>query len=80
MLSSGQVLAAAEDDAKAAFSRFVAARNAHDVSAARDSLLDSPGLLWVTRGTPIWGSDAALMRFEVLSRVHRNHPAGFDLR
>lgn len=32
----------------------------------RDVLLDSPNLLWVTRGAPIWGRDAALKRFETL--------------
>jgi hypothetical protein len=26
----------------------------------------SPQFLWITRGTPIWGRDAALKRFEAL--------------
>jgi hypothetical protein len=29
-------------------------------------LHDSPQFLWITRGTPIWGRDAALKRFEAL--------------
>ena len=65
-LSTGPVVAGVEDDVKATFDRFVVAQNAHDVSAVRDSLLDSPGFLWVTRGAPIWGRDAALKRFETL--------------
>jgi hypothetical protein len=32
----------------------------------RDVLLDSPNFLWVTRGLPIWGREAALKRFETL--------------
>lgn len=41
-------------------------KNAHDASAVRDVLLDSANFLWVTRGVPIWGRDAALKRFETL--------------
>lgn len=51
---------------KATFDRFIAAQNAHDVSAVRDLLWDSTNFLWVTRGMPIWGLDAALKRFETL--------------
>jgi ketosteroid isomerase-like protein len=65
-LSTGYAVAAADDEVKATFDRFVAAQNAHDVSAVRDLLLDSPNFLWVTRGAPIWGRDAALKRFETL--------------
>ena len=63
---TGHAFAGVDDDVKATFDRFVAAQNAHDVSAVRDLLLDSPNFLWVTRGTPIWGRDAALKRFETL--------------
>ena len=49
-----------------AFDQFVNAQNAHDVAAVRELLLDSPNFLWVTRGTPIWGREAALKRFEAL--------------
>ena len=65
-LSIGSASAGIDNDVKAAFDRFVAAQNAHDISAVRDSLLDSPNFLWVTRGAPVWGRDAALKRFETL--------------
>jgi len=65
-LSTGLAFASADDDVKATFNRFVAAQNAHDISAVRDLLLDSTNFLWVTRGAPIWGRDAALKRFETL--------------
>jgi len=65
-LAIGNAFAGVDDDVKATFDRFVAAQNAHDVSAVRDVLLDSPNFLWVTRGVPIWGRDAALKRFETL--------------
>lgn len=58
--------ASPEDDVRAAFDQFVKAQNAHDVAAVRELLLDSPNFLWVTRGAPIWGRDAALKRFEAL--------------
>lgn len=57
-----------EDEVKAAFDRFVAAQNAHDLAAVRDLLLDSPDFLWVTRGIVVWGRQAALDRFETLYR------------
>jgi len=65
-LSAGHAFGSVDDEVKATFDRFVAAQNAHDVSAVRDTLLDSPNFLWVTRGVPIWGRDAALKRFETL--------------
>jgi hypothetical protein len=37
-----------------------------DLSAVRDLLWDSARFLWVTRGTPIWGREAGLKRFEAL--------------
>ena len=57
---------APEDDVRAAFDQFVKAQNGHDIAAVRELLLDSPNFLWVTRGSPIWGRDAALKRFETL--------------
>lgn len=66
LLSSGWASADTNSDVKATFDRFVTAQNAHDLSAVRELLLDSPDFLWVTRGTPIWGRDAALKRFETL--------------
>jgi hypothetical protein len=65
-LSIGSTFADVDDEVKATFDRFVAAQNAHDVFAVREVLLDSSNFLWVTRGVPIWGCDAALKRFETL--------------
>src|SRR5688572_29658187 len=58
--------AATEDDVRATFDRFVAAQNAHDVKAVEALLLASPNFLWITRGMPVWGSDAAVKRFSTL--------------
>jgi hypothetical protein len=65
-LASASASATVEDDVRATFDRFVAAQNAHDISAVRDLLSDSPGFLWISRGVPIWGRDAALKRFDML--------------
>jgi len=59
-------IAAPEDEVRATFDRFVAAQNAHDIKAVESLLLASPNFLWVTRGAPVWGVDAALKRFAVL--------------
>ena len=64
--SATAATAAPEDEVRAAFDQFVKAQNAHDVAAVRELLLDSPSFLWVTRGAPVWGRDAALKRFEAL--------------
>lgn len=58
--------AAPEDEVRATFDRFVTAQNAHDVKAVESLLLGSPNFLWITRGTPVWGPDAALKRFATL--------------
>ena len=58
--------AGTEDDIKAVFNAFVSAQNAHDSKAVANTLHDSPNLLWITRGTPIWGREAALKRFDAL--------------
>jgi len=55
-----------EDEIKALFTKFVEAQNAHDLKAVGNLLQDSPNFLWITRGTPIWGRDAVLRRFEAL--------------
>jgi hypothetical protein len=52
--------AATDDEVRAAFLRFVQVQNAHDGPALQDLLLDSGQFLWVTRGTPIWGREAAI--------------------
>ena len=56
----------AKDEVRAALERFVAAQNAHDIKALESLLLNSPDFLWITRGTPVWGFDAALKRFSAL--------------
>src|SRR5919109_5653807 len=66
MLVPSSLLAAPEDEVKAVFERFVVAQNAHDLKAVGELLLDAPHFLWITRGTPIWGHEAALKRFEAL--------------
>lgn len=58
--------AAGEDEVRAVFDQFVKAQNSHDVAGVRELLLDSPNFLWVTRGAPVWGREAALKRFESL--------------
>jgi ketosteroid isomerase-like protein len=55
--------AAPEDEVRAAFDGFIAAQNAHDIKAVESLLLSTPHFLWITRGTPVWGQDAALKRF-----------------
>ena len=64
--SSACATAVPEEDVRLVFDQFVKAQNSHDVMAVRELLLDSPNFLWVTRGAPIWGRDAALKRFETL--------------
>jgi ketosteroid isomerase-like protein len=59
-------IAAPEDEVRATFDRFVVAQNAHDIKAVESLLLGSPNFLWITRGTPVWGHDAALKRFGAL--------------
>jgi ketosteroid isomerase-like protein len=66
MIWAGLAQAGTEDEVKAQFGKFVAAQNAHDLKAVSDLLLDSPHSLWITRGAPIWGREAALKRFEAL--------------
>ena len=59
-------VATPEDEVRSTFDRFVAAQNAHDIKAVDSLLLGSPDFLWVTRGAPVWGQDAALKRFAAL--------------
>jgi len=63
---AGRVIAGPEDEVRAQLDRFIAAQNAHDLNAVSELLLDSPSFLWITRGMPVWGREAALKRFEVL--------------
>ena len=59
-------VAAPEDEVRKTFEQFVTAQNAHDISAVENLLLESPDFLWITRGAPIWGRDAAIKRFRAL--------------
>ncbi len=61
---NGQASAAAdESEARAFFSKFVAAQNAHDVDAVKSMLWDSPGMLWFGRNVETRGRDAVADRF-----------------
>jgi hypothetical protein len=55
-----------EDEVRATFDRFVAAQNAHDIKAVESLLLESADFLWITRGTAVWGQEAATKRFAAL--------------
>src|SRR4051812_42720930 len=66
MSSSVASAAGPEEEVRAAFDRFVTAQNGHDIKAVESSLLASPNFLWITRGAPVWGLDAALNRFTTL--------------
>jgi hypothetical protein len=63
---AGIARAGTEEDVKALFNKFIAAQNARNLQAVGELLQNSPNFLWITRGAPLWGRDAALMRFEVL--------------
>jgi ketosteroid isomerase-like protein len=58
--------AEAEEQVRATFEAFVKAQNAHDLKAVEALLLDSPNLLWITRGNAVWGRAEALRTFEGL--------------
>ena len=60
------VVAAPEDEVRSTFERFVNAQNAHDLKTVESLLFGSPDFLWITRGAPVWGQDAALKRFASL--------------
>ena len=62
----GAAKASAEDEVRAAFDRFVQVQNAHDAKGLEALLADSPRFLWITRGTLVWGREAALQRFSKL--------------
>ena len=66
MGSVGGVRAATDDEVRAAFDRFVQVQNAHDAKALEALLADSQQFLWITRGTAVWGREAALQRFAKL--------------
>lgn len=53
-----------EDEVRAVFDKYIATQNAHDLNGMRSLLSDSHDLLWISRGKPIWGRDAALKNLE----------------
>ena len=53
-----------EDEARALFTKFVAAQNAHNVDDVRGMLWDSPSMLLFARGVEIRGHDAVADRFK----------------
>ena len=53
-----------EDEVRAVFDKYIATQNAHDLKSMRTILADSPDLLWISRGKPIWGREAALKSLE----------------
>ena len=53
-----------EDEVRAVFDKYIAVQNAHDLKSMRNLLADSPDFLWISRGKPIWGRDAALKSLE----------------
>jgi ketosteroid isomerase-like protein len=59
-------MASPQDEVRQTFDSFIAAQNGHDVRAVENLLLDSADFLWITRGMPIWGREAALKRFKSL--------------
>jgi hypothetical protein len=66
LMITSAAAATPEDEVRATFDRFVAAQNAHDIKAVESLLLGSPHFLWITRGTAVWGQDAAIKRFAAL--------------
>ena len=53
-----------EDEVRAVFDKYIAVQNAHDLKSLRSLLADSPDLLWISRGKPVWGREAALKSLE----------------
>jgi hypothetical protein len=63
--SVGQASAAAnEAEARAFFTKFVAAQNAHNASDVRAMLWNSPDMLWFSRNVETRGSEAVAGRFK----------------
>src|SRR5467141_1516085 len=66
-LAAGAALAHAatmEDEVRAVFDKYIAIQNAHDLKSMRGLLADTPDLLWISRGKPIWGREAAFKSLE----------------
>ena len=65
-VGSGGCASAAADEAvaRAFFSKFVAAQNAHNVDDVKSMLWNSPSMLWFSRGVETRGRDAVAARFK----------------
>jgi hypothetical protein len=55
--------AASEAEARAVFTKFVAAQNAHNLGGVKAMLWNSPSMLWFSRGVETRGRDAVADRF-----------------
>lgn len=66
LLATGYVSAEPRDEISDAFTKFVAAQNAHDLKGVEDLLSDSPNFLWATRDRVVHGRAEALRHFERL--------------
>src|SRR5262249_16522468 len=53
-----------EEEVRAVCDKYIATQNAHDLKGMRRLLSDTPDMLWISRGKPIWGRDAALKTLE----------------
>lgn len=53
-----------ESEARALFTKFVAAQNAHNAGDVRAMLWNSPRMLWFTRGVEVRGADAVADRMK----------------
>ena len=53
-----------EEEVRAVFDKYIATQNAHDLKGMRVLLADSPDILWISRGKPIWGREAVLKTLE----------------
>ena len=63
-VAGGQASAAADEAAaRAFFTKFVAAQNAHDVNEVKSMLWDAPDMLWFGRNVETRGRDAVADRF-----------------
>ena len=57
-----------EEEVRAVFDKWISTQNAHDLKGIRSLLSDSPDMLWISRGKPIWGRDAALKTLEEVGK------------
>lgn len=56
--------AGTEDEVRAAFDKFIAAENSHDLKGVGEIMQDSPQFLWVVARNAVWGREEALKRLE----------------